>query len=93
MFCFKIGKFKKQVFTIKRKTKLAIFTITQVVTYDDWIISTDNNGKYYARLQGFPDWFKFSGTNRDAYRQIGNAVPVPMGRWIGHQVQRYFRTK
>lgn len=49
--------------------------------------------KEYARLQGFPDWFKFSGTDRDAYRQIGNAVPVPMGRWIGHQVQRYFRTK
>ena len=44
----------------------------------------------YARLQGFPDWFKFAGTDRDAYKQIGNAVPVPMGYWIGEQIKRYF---
>lgn len=45
----------------------------------------------YARLQGFPDWYRFSGTDRDAYRQIGNAVAVPMGRWIGNQMQKYFK--
>lgn len=45
----------------------------------------------YARLQGFPDWFKFEGTDNDAYRQIGNAVPVPMGYWIGTQIRRYFK--
>lgn len=44
----------------------------------------------YARLQGFPDWFQFCGTDNDAYRQIGNAVAVPMGRWIGEQIVRYF---
>ncbi len=44
----------------------------------------------WARLQGFPDWFTFYGTERDAYRQIGNAVAVPMGRWIGTQIKRYF---
>ncbi|MGM0322510.1 DNA (cytosine-5)-methyltransferase 1 [Enterococcus sp. AZ067] len=44
----------------------------------------------YQRLQGFPDWFKFEGTENDAYRQIGNAVPVNMGRWIGEQLQKYF---
>lgn len=44
----------------------------------------------YARLQGFPDSFKFSGTDRDAYRQIGNAVAIPVGRWIGQQLVRYF---
>lgn len=46
--------------------------------------------KEYGRLQGFPDWFEFSGTDRDAYRQIGNAVAVPMGEWIGRQAVRYF---
>lgn len=46
--------------------------------------------KEYGRLQGFPDWFKFSGTDRDAYRQIGNAVAVPMGEWIGRQAVKYF---
>jgi DNA (cytosine-5)-methyltransferase 1 len=45
----------------------------------------------YARLQGFPDSFNFSGSDRAIYKQVGNAVAVPMGRWIGDQVCRYFR--
>ena len=28
-----------------------------------------------ARLQSFPDGFRFSGTMNPAFRQIGNAVP------------------
>jgi len=44
----------------------------------------------WARLQGFPDWFVFSGSDRDAYRQIGNAVAVPMGKWVGQQAVNYF---
>lgn len=44
----------------------------------------------YARLQGFPDWFKFAGTVRDGYKQIGNAVAVTMAEWIGRQAVRYF---
>lgn len=60
----------------------------------------------WARLQGFPDWYKFNGKrttgglmragnplegNHDRelpkYTQIGNAVPVPMGRAIGEQLK------
>lgn len=44
----------------------------------------------YARLQGFPDWFQFAGSDSDIYRQVGNAVAVPMGRWIGEQATKYF---
>jgi DNA (cytosine-5)-methyltransferase 1 len=43
----------------------------------------------YARLQGFPDDFHFENENA-SYRLIGNAVPVHMGHWAGHQVMRYF---
>jgi DNA (cytosine-5)-methyltransferase 1 len=44
----------------------------------------------YQRLQGFPDSFVFAGSDRAAYKQIGNAVAVPVGRWIGQQIVRYF---
>lgn len=44
----------------------------------------------YARLQGVPDTFTFSGSTRDAYRMIGNGVSVPVGEWIATEVLRYF---
>lgn len=37
----------------------------------------------YARIQQFPDDWKFIGTTCDKYRQIGNAVPVGLARAIG----------
>src|SRR5260221_14291601 len=45
----------------------------------------------YARLQGVPDSFEFSGSSNDAYRMIGNGVSVPVGRWIGAEIVRYFQ--
>lgn len=48
------------------------------------------SAREWARLQGFPDWFKFHGNDNDLYRQVGNAVPVDMARWIGKQLVRYF---
>lgn len=44
----------------------------------------------YARLQGFPDWYELPQNDSAAYKIIGNAVPPPMGRWIGHQIMKYF---
>lgn len=46
----------------------------------------------YARLQGVPDTFQFSGSDRDAYRQIGNGVSVPVGEWVGRELTRYFNS-
>lgn len=57
---------------------------------DDGVSIRPYSVKEWARLQGFPDWFNFSGNDNDAYKQIGNAVPVPMGQWIGNQAQKYF---
>ncbi len=37
----------------------------------------------YARIQGFPDYWQFVGNTTSRYKQIGNAVPVPLGRAIG----------
>ncbi len=43
----------------------------------------------YARLQGFPDDFKFEN-RRSSYKLIGNAVPVHMGNWVGREAMKYF---
>lgn len=41
-----------------------------------------------ARLQGVPDNFKFVGTPCQIARQIGNGVPVPMGRAVARLVKK-----
>ena len=38
-----------------------------------------------ARLQSFPDWFEFSGTEYEQCEQIGNAVPPLMGLAVAQQ--------
>lgn len=42
-----------------------------------------------ARIQSFPDDFKFAGSEADAYRQIGNAIPPVMFWHIANAVQDY----
>jgi DNA (cytosine-5)-methyltransferase 1 len=44
----------------------------------------------YARLQGVPDWFYFPPV-RKSYRMIGNGVSVPVARWFGREIRRYFK--
>ena len=41
-----------------------------------------------ARLQTFPDWFRFEGTPLQVHRQIGNAVPVEFARRLCEAVSR-----
>ena len=41
-----------------------------------------------ARLQGFPDSFRFCGTRHDVRHQIGNAVPPPVAKAAGEAVVR-----
>ena len=40
----------------------------------------------YARIQTFPDKWKFSGSISQQYKQIGNAVPVNLGYHIGDTI-------
>ncbi len=40
----------------------------------------------YARIQQFPEDWKFAGTTAEKYKQIGNAVPVGLAKAIGEAV-------
>jgi len=42
-----------------------------------------------ARLQGFPDWFEFTGTPYEQTEQIGNAVPPLLSWAIAKQARRF----
>lgn len=41
------------------------------------------NVREYARIQTFPDQWQFSGSVGAQYKQIGNAVPVNLGYYMG----------
>lgn len=44
-----------------------------------------------ARLQSFPDWFEFCGTEESQYTQIGNAVPPLFAYALAKQVVEYLK--
>ncbi|WP_201864465.1 DNA cytosine methyltransferase [Microvirga soli] len=46
-----------------------------------------------ARLHGFPDWFRLHATKWHGARQIGNAVPPPLGRAVAGAVVRVLGCK
>ncbi len=42
--------------------------------------------KMVARLQGFPDGWRISGTRTQAYRQVGNAFPPPVAQAVAGEI-------
>jgi DNA (cytosine-5)-methyltransferase 1 len=47
----------------------------------------------YKRIQGLLDDWKLCGTLPDQYRQVGNAVPVLLGKAIGKTIVEHMRTQ
>lgn len=43
----------------------------------------------YARIQTFPDDWEFEGAISQQYKQIGNAVPVNLGREVGYSIVKF----
>ena len=44
-----------------------------------------------ARIQTFPDNWKFTGSLGSQYKQIGNAVPVNLAYYVGKSVIKYLK--
>jgi DNA (cytosine-5)-methyltransferase 1 len=43
----------------------------------------------YARIQTFPDDWQFTGALAQKYKQIGNAVPVNLGKEVGYSIVKF----
>jgi DNA (cytosine-5)-methyltransferase 1 len=66
-------------------------TITAHIAKDGyWYIHPEQNRtltvREAARIQTFPDWFRFAGPPSSAFKQIGNAVPPRLGYAVGAAV-------
>jgi DNA (cytosine-5)-methyltransferase 1 len=46
-----------------------------------------------ARIQSFPDTFKFLGTRTSQYKQVGNAVPPLLAYVLGKELLKFFHNK
>ncbi|WP_375338990.1 DNA cytosine methyltransferase [Ancylothrix sp. D3o] len=44
-----------------------------------------------ARLQSFPDWFEFKGSEESRCKQIGNAVPPLLAKALAVYVKAYLK--
>lgn len=42
----------------------------------------------FERLQGFPDGWTAGQSDTQRYKQMGNAVAVPVAEWIGKQLAK-----
>jgi DNA (cytosine-5)-methyltransferase 1 len=47
----------------------------------------------YARIQQFPDSWRFGGSLRKKYVQIGNAVPIGLGKALGECLRKAIRSR
>jgi DNA (cytosine-5)-methyltransferase 1 len=90
----RLRRYRSDIFTDKYKRlewNNLCRTITAHMAKDAyWYIHPDQNRtlsiREAARVQTFPDWFRFAGEPSHRYRQIGNAVPPLMAQAVGKAV-------
>ena len=63
---------------------------------ENMLLRPDGSVRYFtvresARLQTFPDGFRFHGAWSEAMRQLGNAVPVELANIVARSVKRHLK--
>lgn len=63
---------------------------------ENMLLRPDGSVRYFtvresARLQTFPDSFRFNGSWSETMRQLGNAVPVKLAQKIGSDIAKQLR--
>jgi DNA (cytosine-5)-methyltransferase 1 len=90
----RLRRYRSDVFTDKYKrlswSELCRSITAHIAKDGYWYIHPDQHRtlsvREAARVQSFPDDFRFAGSASHRYRQIGNAVPVLLGEAIGRAV-------
>jgi DNA (cytosine-5)-methyltransferase 1 len=90
----RLRRYRSDVFTDKYKrldrTQLCRSITAHIAKDGYWYIHPEQHRtlsiREAARVQTFPDDFRFAGTQTHRYQQIGNAVPVRLGQAVGGAV-------
>ncbi len=62
-------------------------TIAEAAPGPDFVGMPRLTVEMVARIQGFPDDWKFTGRKTNAYRQVGNAFPPPVAKAVSAQIK------
>jgi DNA (cytosine-5)-methyltransferase 1 len=62
-------------------------SIAEDAPADDFVGMPRLTTRMVARLQGFPDDWRFTGRKTSAYRQVGNAFPPPVAKAVAIQLK------
>lgn len=90
----RLRRYRSDVFTDKYKRlswdELCRSITAHIAKDGYWYIHPDQHRtlsiREAARVQTFPDSFRFAGTQTHRYKQIGNAVPVLLGEVVGRSI-------
>jgi DNA (cytosine-5)-methyltransferase 1 len=97
----RLRRYRSDIFTDKYK-RLAWGELSRTITAHlakdgYWYIHPEQHRtlsvREAARLQTFPDDFRFAGQPSHRYRQIGNAVPPMMGETLGKAIAATLRSR
>ena len=93
-----LGKVKEGCSSLDEPSKAIKAGAHGVPGGENMVRLDDGSLRYYtvresARIQTFPDSFVFTGPWSESMRQIGNAVPVELGRIVGRSVMELLSAK